>query len=182
MSKIIAVCGSPESGKTTFGEMLKKSFEEKAQRVLMINYADAVKHIARQYYNWNGEKDQYGRSLLQKIGTEMGRNMIDEDIWVIIVELFINLMKDDFDVFIIGDCRFPNEIEYWEDKNNYYSIRIARENHSSQLTDEQKQHASETSLDDYDNFDFVIQNNDTLERLQEWSYAVVENILLRSCN
>lgn len=179
---IIGISGKAESGKTTFGEMLKKSFEEKAQRVLMINYADAVKHIARQYYNWNGEKDQYGRSLLQKIGTDMGRNMIDEDIWVIIVELFINLMKDDFDVFIIGDCRFPNEIEYWEDKNNYYSIRIARENHSSQLTDEQKQHASETSLDDYDSFDFVIQNNDTLERLQEWSYAVVENILLRSCN
>ena len=91
-------------------------------------------------------------------------------------------MKDDYDVFIIGDCRFPNEIEYWEGRNNYYSIKIVRENHSSKLTEEQKQHASETSLDGYDNFDFVIQNNDTLERLQEWSYAIVENILLRSCN
>ena len=149
---IIGISGKAESGKTTFGEMLKKSFEEKAQRVLMINYADAVKHIARQYYNWNGEKDQYGRSLLQKIGTEMGRNMIDEDIWVIIVELFINLMKDDFDVFIIGDCRFPNEIEYWEDKNlfhkalisvHYFEV-VAKSNRIKDLLSQHSQNTNET--------------------------------------
>ena len=179
---IIGIAGKAESGKTTFGMMLKESFEAEGKRVLMINYADAVKYIAKQYYNWNGEKDEYGRSLLQEIGTEKGREGFYEDVWIMIVNLFINVMRKDFDVFIIGDCRFPNEVYYWKEIPDTYSIKIIRDNHISQLTEEQKQHPSETSLDNISDFDFIIANNEGLDKLKEWSKSIVENILSRRCN
>lgn len=179
---IIGISGKAESGKTTFGNMLKESFEAEGQRVVIINYADAVKYIAKQYYGWNGEKDEYGRSLLQRIGTERGRQSFSEDVWILTVNMFINVMKKDFDIFIIGDCRFPNEVIYWKDVPNTYSIRLMREDHISQLTEEQKQHESETALDNFIGFDYIINNNGSLEKLKDWADSIANNILARSCN
>ncbi len=39
-------------------------------KVLIAHYADLVKYVAKTFFEWNGEKDEYGRSLLQHIGTE----------------------------------------------------------------------------------------------------------------
>ena len=110
---VIGISGKAEAGKSTFAQFLKEALEKKHYRVLLINYGDYVKFIAEKYYNWNGEKDEVGRALLQHIGTEQGRLQVDENIWTDMVIRTVEVAERDYDVTIVADCRFPNEYERW---------------------------------------------------------------------
>lgn len=68
--KVILVSGKARSGKDSFAEELKKILIEKNKRVLVTHYAGLLKYICGEFFDWDGEKDEYGRSLLQKVGTE----------------------------------------------------------------------------------------------------------------
>lgn len=165
---VVGISGKAESGKTTLANILKKELEERHKRVLLINYGDFVKFIATQYYNWNGEKDEKGRALLQHIGTEQGRMMVDENIWVDMVINTVAVADRDYDVAIVADCRFPNEFSRWADKGKeILKIRIERPEYQNKLTQEQNQHASETSMDNYRDWDLFVCNDGTYENLEE---------------
>ena len=170
---IFLVSGKAGSGKSTFAELLSDQLENS----LIINYADLVKYVAKEYCGWNGEKDKTGRALLQEIGTERGRNYVHKDIWVSMVAAIITVLDNRYDNFIIADCRFPNEIDYWNEYGweDVYSIRIDRPNYESALTEIQKQHESEIALDDY-GFDYVIENSGTLEDLNDAATAIIQDI------
>ena len=86
--------------------------------------------------------------------------------------------QDDFDFAIVADCRFPNEFKRWEEFNiPITKIRISRPLEQSKLTEVQKQHASETSLDDYRDWDLFICNNGTYEDLEERAKSIVTLII-----
>ena len=71
--KIITISGKAQHGKDTTAEMLKKKLEELQYKVLIIHYADYVKYVCRQYFNWDGNKDEKGRTILQQVGTNLAR-------------------------------------------------------------------------------------------------------------
>ncbi len=174
--KIVGISGKAESGKTTFANILKEELENKHKRVLLINYGDFVKFICTKYYNWNGEKDHKGRALLQHIGTEQGRLMVDENIWVDMVINTVLVASRDYDVAIIGDCRFPNEYDRWHERGyDIIKIKVCRYSHENQLTEEQKQHPSEIALDNYkDKNMIIIQNEGTLEDLHSIAKQIIK--------
>ena len=103
------------------------------------------------------------RKLLQLLGTEAGRKIIHPNIWV-------NALFADYVPFattagkkagfkprsnwIVTDVRFPNEAKAIKDKGGII-IRINR----PQLIERDFEHLSETALDDYDGFDYVIEND-----------------------
>lgn len=164
---IIGISGKAEAGKTTFANFLKQALERKHYRVLLINYGDYVKFIAEKYYNWNGNKNEYGRALLQHIGTEQGRISVYENIWVDMVIRTVQVAERDYDIAIIADCRFQNEFDRWNDFDyDIMKIRIERPEYENKLTEEQRKHSSETSLDNYD-FDATIINNGNLNELED---------------
>lgn len=91
------------------------------------------------------------REIMQYIGTDIFRNMKD-DIWV---QATLNqIVKDDPQIAIIADCRFPNEIEAIKSHNGIV-IRLTRNPFESD-------HISESILDqdkyDWSNFNYVIDN------------------------
>lgn len=92
------------------------------------------------------------REILQKFGTEAGR-AVHRDLWI--NSLFAGLDKDKN--YIITDVRFINEAEACL-KNKATLIRITRNVN-------QMNHASETELDNYESFDYIIENNGSLEDL-----------------
>lgn len=55
------------------------------------------------------------RKMLQLVGTELGRQLVHERIWLIILEQ--SIAKDDPDVAVITDVRFPNEGELIRETN-----------------------------------------------------------------
>lgn len=170
--KIIMISGKSGHGKDSVARMMKTMLEEQNKRVLIIHFADLVKHYARDYYGWDNEKDEAGRALLQKIGTTMMRKYYPT-YWAEIVGKFISVMGywNEFDYCIIPDWRFKNEFSTVYLHNfriNYiYKIRVNRQDYRNPaMTDEQFNHISETELDDAD-FDWVINNNGDLSLLKE---------------
>ena len=68
----------------------------------------------------------------------------------------------------ISDARFKIEVDTPRDNfENVVIIRVNRPNFDNGLTEEQKMHRTETDLDDYANYDYVIENNESLEELKE---------------
>lgn len=169
MYKIISISGKAKHGKTSTSEILKRLLEKDGQRVCIINYADLLKFYAKTYFSWDGLKNNSGRTLLQLLGTERVR-IHRPDYWVDHVINFAKLFSNDFDYFIISDTRFPNELNKWgEEGINIIKLWVTRLDYDNGLSEEQKNHLSETSLDDYrDNhgFDYYITSKSGLDNLE----------------
>lgn len=145
--KCISISGGAGHGKDNLANKLKKILEENEKKVFIIHYADYLKMVAMQVYNWNGLKDIEGRDLLQKLGDKMRK--IDEMFLINELLKILNLVKNDFDVAIIPDARFPKEIEALKVIGETISIHITRVDYNSILTKEQSNHQTETALYDY---------------------------------
>lgn len=111
------------------------------------------------------------RKILQLLGTEAGRQIIHPNIWV--NALFANYKPEEN--WIVTDVRFPNEADIIKDKGGIM-IRINRPGTESHCGG---QHLSETSLDVYDKFDYVIENDGTVQDLIDKvkSLNIVKRIL-----
>lgn len=165
MAIIIPISGKAESGKDLTAMLLRIELQKQGKKVLIINYADLLKFYCQKYFGWNGEKDEYGRTLLQNIGTKKVRAK-NNNFWVDRVIDFAIIFEENYDYILIPDCRFKNEVERWDENNfDYVSLRIERLNYNNSLTAEQQLHISEIALDDY-KFDYYIKakNKEKLEQ------------------
>ena len=164
--KIFAVSGKAQHGKDTFANVLYEELNNRGHRVLLTHYADLLKFICKSLFNWNGEKDEKGRQILQYVGTDIVRKE-RPDYWVEFVLDMIDLFGENWDYVTIPDTRFPNEINMLK---KYYDkvehIRVVRPNFTSTLTEEQLKHPSETALDHVIP-DLTIYNKGTMEELRE---------------
>ena len=121
--------------------------------------------------------DEWGmtyRDLLQKLGTEALRNGLHENVWVnaLFSDYKANTVtvgtsewdfieEDQFPNWVITDCRFPNELEAVKARNGI-TVKVVRDTGNTIGTT----HVSETALDDYDDWDFVLDNNSSFEDLK----------------
>ena len=101
------------------------------------------------------------RLLLQVVGTDLFRNQLHPNTWV--NASFANYLNN---AWIFTDVRFPNELEAIK-KRKGITIRVNRglvERTGKMI--QGPEHISETALDDA-KFDYVIENNGTIEELIE---------------
>jgi hypothetical protein len=114
------------------------------------------------------------RKILKLLGTECVRDIIHPDAWC-------NALMSEYKPvtynnpnyypnFIITDMRFENEYQAVKNRNGI-CIRIERKKEDYSP----KEHVSETSLDHITDWDYVIDNNSTVENLIEQ----VKNILIK---
>lgn len=159
--KILCISGKAQSGKDTFAEIFKDI--KLNNRVLIAHYGDLLKYICKTFFDWDGKKDEKGRSLLQYVGTEKIRKKIP-NFWANFLSAIMSIFHNEWDYVIIADCRFKNEIKMLKSKTKLWehlSVRIERPNFDNGLTDKQKTHSSEISLDNY-KFDYKIYNDGDL--------------------
>ena len=151
--KVYTFSGVAGSGKTTAANKLKEIITkyDPDKKVYVLAYADYLKYIAKTFYDWDGVKDEYGRELLQTLGTDEIR-ATDENFWVNSVISQIEMFARDADVIIMSDARFPNEIQCWYDRlgvENVFDILLLGTHDETRVNDEQAQHSSETALNDW---------------------------------
>lgn len=162
-SKIFIISGKAKSGKNEISKIIEKYYSNK--KTIIISFGHYVKDYAKRVSDWDGNEDTKPRELLQQLGIELVKNKINN-------KLFINRILEDieifsyfYDIIVVNDARLQNEIEILKEKYpNSTSIRIIRNNYDNKLTIDQKNHLTEVDLDNYNNFDYVV-NND--ERLKE---------------
>ena len=122
-SIIVGLAGYAGTGKSTAAEYLREahgftvlSFAEPLREALLtlnpIIDSDGLT-LAFAYEGWDGDwrtvKDEYPvvRELLQRLGTDVGRNMIDPDIWV---NMAMRKAEAIVGPVVFDDVRFPNEV------------------------------------------------------------------------
>lgn len=171
----ILISGKAGTGKTTFGELLAQHLTTYTSlTVQTANFADTVKSTARVSFGWDGKKDDRGRRLLQQIGG-IGREY-NESIWARNLVTYVeqnNLFPPD--VVIAGDWRFPNELAYLE-KEGFQTLLINMSAPEREILKDTEYYKdiSETALDDFDRYDYVIQNDDlTYEELKSKALEIV---------
>lgn len=162
--KVCCISAKAQHGKDTAAGLLKEHLEFLGQKVLITHYADLVKFVCTNYFGWDGKKDEKGRTLLQYIGTDkVGAK--DPAYWVNFIVSILEIFEDEWDYVLIPDCRYPVEVTRMAENFNTTVLRVERPGFENGLTDKQKQHRSETSMDNY-KFDAVIYNDAGLEEFR----------------
>ena len=181
---LVAVSGKIGSGKSTFCEFLSEALREEKQEVEIKNFADKLKRITYEltgHYGYTQEDKNvflpdWGRTvgeILQQLGTQVMREHFDKNVWV--KATLSNLNEETY--YILGDCRFPNEVEAVKQRGGI-TIRLegdpalVRENSNRDIN-----HLSETSLDNYESFDYIYENNKSLEDLKIFAREVAKNLM-----
>ena len=110
---------------------------------------------------------------MQQLGVELIKNQIDENMLINRIKEDIKVYEYFFDIIIISDARFKEEIENIKNKN---TVVIKIEGNENKLTDEQKKHITETALDDYKEYDYIIENKSTKKELKKQIQKMMEEI------
>ena len=169
--KIYVISGKSSSGKDTVANLIKNKY----QNGIIISYASYLKEYAKQILNWDGKEESKPRDFLQQIGVELIKTKIDPDMLVKRIIEDIKVYSYFYDVIIISDARFKNEIE--DIKTNFDDVFVIHvEGDKTKLTKLQQAHATETSLDNYDNYDYIIKNDYNYEHLDEKISKIVGEI------
>ena len=154
MKKIILISGKAEAGKDSAAQYWQK----KLSKTCVLHFSDYLKYICKEYFGWNGEKDVVGRTILQYVGTDLVRVKYNKPTyWVERVCDVVEFASEQYDYFIVPDCRFPDEIFTTLSRfgnENVLSIRVERNGHENKLTPDQRKHESETVLDNFKYFSY----------------------------
>ena len=162
---IICISGKALHGKDSVARVLSATLKQQGKKVLITHYADLLKYV-REFFEWDGNKDNQGRQLLQMVGTDVVRSQCP-DFWVNFVRDMLVFFDGEWDYVLIPDCRFPNEIEVLKKAGfNVLHLRVVRPGFDSPLSIVQQNHLSETALDSYW-YDYQIKNGGTIRDLNE---------------
>ena len=102
------------------------------------------------------------RTLMQQVGTERGRDVYGDDVWLNHMWTWMRLFGEHWGIskFVIPDVRFPNEARFVQDQGGLvFNIMAPERNAQNQLTQEQRQHLSETAMDAYASYDDILYND-----------------------
>lgn len=177
MSSIYLISGKARHGKDTFSGYLKNAYEKNGKKAIVTQLSKYIKYYAREISGWNLTEEDKPRELLQQLGTELIRKKLKKD------DLFIKRMIDDIDIFsqlydaiIISDIRFKKEVyDLKETFPKAVVVKVFRPNFDNGLTEEEKKHATEVDLDDFNDYDVIIENT-TFEKLEENAEKLYTNI------
>ena len=170
--KIYIISGKAQSGKNLTANLIKEYCEKKNKKTIIISYAKYLKDYAKAITNWNGREKTKPREFLQELGTEI-KNKIDQNMLINRIKEDIKVYENYFDTIVISDARFVNEIEeIKKDYKNTTAIRI--EGTENKLTEKQKNHITETALDNYKKYDYIIENGTTKQNLKQQIKKIME--------
>lgn len=164
-TKVVCISGHARAGKDTSAALMKKRLEAQGYKVLVMHNADLLKYMCQSLFDWDGQKDEAGRYLLQYVGTDVVRKR-EPDFWVDFIIKTLSMFPNTWDYVLIPDVRFPNEIDRLKKAGfDVTHIRIERSCENG-LTEKQREHPSETALDNT-HPDVVIVNDGSIEEMNQ---------------
>lgn len=183
MTLFIGLTGLAGSGKDTACAEIKNILSDKGISVYSFALADPLKQAASILFgvdvnHFYADKqqmcEQWGityRTMLQQLGTEFAREMIDSDFWTKRADLVYNDLLDiNPDVVLCTDVRFNNEAR-WVTGRKGYMVEIQRG--ISLLDGAENQHASEAGIDP-DHVSCFVDNNATIEDMNTQLRVVLQ--------
>lgn len=166
--KIIVLSGKQFSGKDTVAKFLL----EKMATFKRIGLGDAIKIEYGKQKGLSFEEIEKNKSHYRADLIALGNwgRAQSPDFWL------KKIIEQDENV-IVPDLRMPYELKVFKE-NNAISIRVEapRENRSLRGTLSNENDDTETLLDSITDWDYIIQNNGTLEELKEKAYKLADEL------
>lgn len=176
--KIFITAGKANSGKDTTCELIDNYFKLKGKKIVNLQFSSYIKMYAKTLSGWNGDEDTKPRSLLQELGTEIIRKKIDNDFFIKRIIGDIEVYSYYCDAITISDARLPEELDSIKKSfKNVYKIKIERPNYENNLNDTERKHITETALDNYDDYDYVLVNDGSIEELNEKVIKIIDEVI-----
>lgn len=169
---VIALAGKKQSGKDTVFVTARELCED--QRVGRVAFGDLVKHEVSEITGFRvdhiEEHKEDFRALLQVWGSDFRRKLCGDTYWLKKMETIIEASREHYDVLFVTDVRFPNEADLIKELGGKL-IRVTRRVevydtypfHQTGIDD----HASETALDSYPDYDYVLDNDKSRDILKD---------------
>jgi len=170
MALLIGIGHKKRRGKDTVANRLVDK-----HKFVRVSWADSLKESARIIFGFS-DRQLYGdlkevidpywgfspRDALQKMGTDACRNNIDDMIWIKSAWLTVEkLRRQNPNIsIVIPDVRFFNEANFIREKGGLL-WKVDRDI----PPDATSNHPSEIDLDDYENWNTIIENNGSLHAL-----------------
>ncbi|MBE7705980.1 MAG: hypothetical protein E7Z91_01880 [Cyanobacteria bacterium SIG30] len=168
MKKIIVISGKQYSGKDTVAKILLDKFKNFKR----IGIGDAIKYEYGAQKNLTFEEIEKNKHLYRSdliaLGNE-GRTK-DPDFWL------YKLLEMESDI-IVPDIRVEHELEVFK-KQNAFLLRVeaSYEARSKRGNITNANDITEVALDNYDGWDYVIENNSDYETLLKSSESLIKCI------
>lgn len=175
------------SGKDTAANFLAKNygaykmaFADPIKVAAMITYGLDKSQV---YGNRKSEDDEFWgvspRELLQCEGTELHRNALAElfpktfgnkDIWIRNFKRRVEQVKRDF--FAVCDLRYANEAHAIQGMGGV----VIKVDASKRISSNQDTHESENSLDGFTGWDYILDNNKSLEHFYQGINTIIQDL------
>jgi hypothetical protein len=171
---IIGVSGKKRSGKDTVYRLID-GITGNEIRTVRAAFGDEIKQeiadaMSVTVESIDADKERF-RPLLQWWGSEFRRGYCGGDYWLNKMKLATTSFYAR-DWLVITDIRFPNEADMVRELAGVL-IRVDRDTGLSDT------HSSEMALDDYEHFDYRINNNGPLDELETDVREIVSEIYKR---
>ena len=157
MKKIIAISGKQYSGKDTLAKLLL----EDLNGFVRVGIGDAIKIKYAEEKNLTFDEVEKNKHLYRADLINLGNwgRAQDEDFWLkSLIEMKENI--------IVPDIRVVHEIELFKSYSAFcVRVEASLENRAKRAVITNADDKTETALDDYDKWDFVIDNNSDYKNL-----------------
>ena len=151
---VYLIAGKAGSGKNYIANLLR----EKLDNSVVTGLAKYIKLFALELTDWEGQDDDKPREFLQTMGDTLRAERED---------FLTSRMLEDIKIYakmgiknvIISDVRLKREIEYFmNSEHKVITIKVNSSYSKRVLTNEEKEHLTESDFENYNHFDYVINN------------------------
>lgn len=170
--RLIGISGAKGSGKDTFASMLLE-YNSSSINIRTMAFADPIYDmvavmLGRTVAELKVMKREGSalRHMLQTLGTEWGRNLIDNNVWVDVTKKRIESISSEYDYIILTDVRFENEADYIQKSHGGTLTHLERPGYS-EGDEKTNSHTSESHLEALKNRADVRILNSTLSQLED---------------
>lgn len=180
---LIGISGKFSSGKDTLVAEILNYFEKHGRKNAHLKFADPLKKACaiiggtrlEDNYSIEGKEkmiEGLGMSIgrMQQVVGTILREHLHPDVWVLPVIQFYKNNPDT--VCVVSDCRFQNEANLIKQHGGVL-IRLNRQNRPL-VSGRDPNHISETDLDDYEDFDLIIDNNGTIQEMVDTAFSFLK--------
>ena len=185
---LIGIAGKARVGKDTFTEMMvEELYKRTRSKFIMMAFANELKLRVQRDFDltydqlWGDSKEEEdirypkpgggywtGREIMQAYG-EFYRS-INNSFWV--DNLFKIIEEKEYNNVVITDVRHPNEADPIKERGGYI-IKITSDKRATQAI-HGSNHTSEIAMDNYEDIDFYVRNDGTIEDLKVIAKQVVD--------
>lgn len=174
---IYLLCGKPKSGKDVAATIIQKYYGLQNKKTINLQYSSYVKKYAESIMGWDGKEQTKPRDFLNYLGTEIIKDTIDPEFSLQRTLQDIEVYSYFFDTITISDVRFVDEIEVPKKRfSQVISIYIESPVGEDALAPKASAHRTNHGLDHYHNYDYYINNDTSMEALEEKIIKILKEV------